>query len=69
MNYIHQIMQFAYKKGEIVSIQDVPRGVECGCNCSACGAVLVAKKVLNEYLILRIISRKNVNSDMKRLCI
>lgn len=38
--------QVAYgmKDGAIVHIADVERGLECGCTCVSCGAVLMAKK-------------------------
>lgn len=32
------------KDGELVSIRDVPSGLECGCFCPGCGEVLIAKK-------------------------
>lgn len=44
LNNTRRQMQFAYNNGVIVSIQDVPSGLECGCTCPACGSMLVAKK-------------------------
>lgn len=32
------------REGKLVSISDVPSGLECGCTCVACGEALVAKK-------------------------
>ncbi|MCM1439915.1 MAG: competence protein CoiA [Roseburia sp.] len=37
-------LQFALRNNELVSINDVPSGLECGCVCPECGAILVAKK-------------------------
>lgn len=37
-------LQFALRNNELVSINDVPSGLECGCVCPECGAMLVAKK-------------------------
>lgn len=38
------LMQEALKNGKIVSIDDVPSGLECNCICPYCGAELIAKK-------------------------
>ena len=35
---------YALKDGNIVSIDDVPSGKECGCVCPACGDELIARK-------------------------
>lgn len=37
-------LQFALRNDELISINDVPSGLECGCVCPECGAMLVAKK-------------------------
>lgn len=37
-------LQFALRNNELISIIDVPSGLECGCVCPECGATLVAKK-------------------------
>ena len=37
-------MIYALKDGEIVSIDDVEKGLKCNCVCPACGEPLVAKK-------------------------
>lgn len=40
---IHKII-YALKNNEIVSINDVDKGLKCGCICQACGEKLVARK-------------------------
>ena len=35
---------YALKGEKLVHISDVERGLKCGCNCQACGEILVAKK-------------------------
>lgn len=37
-------LQFALRNNELVSINDVPSGLGCGCICPECGTTLVAKK-------------------------
>ena len=37
-------LTYALKDGEIVSIEDVKSGLNCGCICPACSDPLVAKK-------------------------
>ena len=37
-------LQFALKNNELVSIFDVPNGLECGCVCPECGATLIARQ-------------------------
>lgn len=39
-----QHLIYAMKDGEIMSIEDVERGLKCGCTCAACGERLIAKK-------------------------
>ena len=40
----HSKLIYALKDGNIVSIDDVPSGKECGCVCPACGDELIARK-------------------------
>lgn len=40
----HSKLIYALKDGNIVSIDDVPSGKECGCVCPACGGELIAHK-------------------------
>lgn len=40
----HSKLIYALKDGNIVSIDDVPSGMECGCVCPACGDELIAHK-------------------------
>lgn len=40
----HSKLIYALKDGNIVSIDDVPNGKECGCVCPACGDELIARK-------------------------
>jgi competence protein CoiA len=45
MNYSSLVQSFAVnKEGKVVSVDEVPRGLECRCNCSICGAPLMAKQ-------------------------
>ena len=37
-------LQFALKDNELVSVFDVPNGLECGCVCPECGAMLIARQ-------------------------
>lgn len=39
----HEYLKFALKDGQLVSIDDVPNGNECGCQCPACGKDLCAR--------------------------
>lgn len=36
--------KFALKNGSLISIDDVVKGLACGCTCPSCGSILVAKK-------------------------
>lgn len=40
----HSKLIYALKDGNIVNIDDVPSGKECGCVCPACGDELIARK-------------------------
>lgn len=40
----HSKLIYALKDGNIVSIDEVPSGKECGCVCPACGDELIARK-------------------------
>lgn len=44
MEKTHRYITYALKDDEIVSIDDVERGLECGCVCPACKEKLIAKK-------------------------
>lgn len=37
-------LPFGLRDGRLFSIEEVPRGLACGCACPACGELLVAKK-------------------------
>lgn len=43
MNNLDIIITHANKNGKIVSINDVPNGINCNCTCTKCGEPLVAK--------------------------
>lgn len=45
MNSSSLVQSFAVnQEGEVVSVDEVPRGLECRCSCSICGAPLMAKQ-------------------------
>ena len=37
-------LSYALKNGKITHISEVERGLHCGCNCTACGETLIARK-------------------------
>lgn len=42
--YSDSLNPFGMLKGQLVTVNDVPSGLACGCLCPACGAPLVARK-------------------------
>lgn len=39
-----QELKYGLKDGELISIEEATNGLECGCICPACGAILIAKQ-------------------------
>ena len=64
---IERHMACALKEGKLVYIDDVERGLKCGCTCPACGEALIARKGTSGSTISRI-KRENAQLGWRHRC-